>query len=67
MVEEKETIPMWAQRELTKHAINSLNTHDDDYEMHVSVACLSGLEVLKNNGSIDDAIIEMNLYLSTID
>ena len=66
MAEEK-TIPKWAERELTLHAMNSLNTHDDDYEMHVSVALSDGIEILQNGGNIDEAFIEMNLYLSTID
>lgn len=66
--EEKETeVPMWAKRELTRHAINGVSSRSDEYDLHISVATLGGLEVLKNGGSLDDAVIEMNLYLSTID
>lgn len=63
----EKTIPKWAERELTRHAMNSLNTHNDDYEIHVEVALDRGIKTLENGGSIDEAFIDMNLYLSTID
>lgn len=66
-MEDLKTTPKWVERELMNYARNGSNTRSDDFEIQVKTAYEIGLKIVENNGSMDDAFIEMDLYLSTID
>jgi len=64
---EEETIPKWVEREIMNIARNGANTRDDNFESDVDIAYTTGMDVIKAGGNMDEAFIEMNLYLSTLD